>query len=146
MKRAVTLGELGEVAEEFAHALVPREDGATVVALYGDLGAGKTTFVQHLAKALGVAEPVTSPTFVIQKIYPLERQRFSRLVHVDAYRLEDEHELAVLGWSRLLQDSTALVVVEWANLIPNMLPEEVRSIWLAWQDENTRTIEYGKED
>ena len=79
--------ELEVFAKEVTAALAPRGHTAVVMALYGDLGAGKSAFVKALAKALGVSGIVTSPTFVLQKIYPLQNQKFERLIHIDAYRL-----------------------------------------------------------
>src|ERR1700739_2778621 len=97
------IGQFKEFAARFALGLAPHEDRATVVTLSGDLGAGKTTFVQAAANALGIEENVTSPTFVIEKIYQLPKKSdvrhrfFKRLVHVDAYRLEGPAELEKLG-------------------------------------------------
>src|ERR1700754_3179272 len=88
-KRIETVEELDREAEGFAGRLVPSAQGATLVTLTGELGAGKTTFTQSLARALGVTDTVTSPTFVLEKIYSLpdSTQGFTRLVHIDAYRL-----------------------------------------------------------
>jgi len=80
------LQEAEKVAQDFALALSPNAEAATVVGLYGDLGAGKTFFTQVVAKTLGVEENIVSPTFVIEKIYELVGQKFSHLIHIDAYR------------------------------------------------------------
>ena len=95
---------------------------ATVIGLFGDLGSGKTTFTQALARELGVTEDVTSPTFVIEKIYFLKDNQkpaenslrltktnhsenippiFEKLIHIDAYRLESGAELANLGFAEM---------------------------------------------
>ncbi len=102
---------------------------APVVALSGDLGAGKTTFVQTLAQFLGVGEPVTSPTFVLQKTYPVEHERLQALVHMDAYRLEDASDLSALGFSDLLEQPDHLVCVEWGERVAAALP--THTLWLA---------------
>lgn len=115
--------ELKKIAAEFAARLSPNPTGATLVALQGELGAGKTTFVQGVAKALGVEETVTSPTFVIEKIYKLEGQQFTHLVHMDAYRLKGAHELELLAWKELIQDPGNLIVLEWPELIAEAIPE-----------------------
>ena len=95
---------------------------AVVLALHGDLGVGKTTFVQILAAELGVQEVVTSPTFVIQKIYELNHAAWDALVHIDAYRLEEAKELAVLGWEETVTQARTLICVEWAERIDEVLP------------------------
>jgi tRNA threonylcarbamoyladenosine biosynthesis protein TsaE len=101
------------------------EDGAIVLALHGDLGAGKTTFMQHLARTLGVTETVVSPTFVIMKHYQLtDTQSFTDLYHLDAYRIEAEEEMAPLGFARLLAEPTALVAIEWAERVAQLLPPQ----------------------
>jgi tRNA threonylcarbamoyladenosine biosynthesis protein TsaE len=103
---------------------------ATVVALQGDLGAGKTTFTQQLASELGITETLQSPTYVLMKSYPLSFKnpypgiegRFDKLVHIDAYRLEKPEEFAALKPETFLQDPKALVVVEWPEKIEGQLP------------------------
>jgi len=94
------------------------------LALHGELGAGKTTFTQVLATELGVTETVTSPTFVIMKLYELSNQTFQKLVHIDAYRIEDDDEMRVLGFDSLLEEEGALICIEWAENISSLLPED----------------------
>jgi tRNA threonylcarbamoyladenosine biosynthesis protein TsaE len=94
----------------------------TVVALSGDLGAGKTTFVQQLAQILGVTEVVTSPTFVIVKSYDTTDTVFTTMAHMDAYRIEDDAELGPLNFANLLTTPSCLVCIEWAERISASLP------------------------
>lgn len=115
--------EVGEAATRFMRSVAPRISGATVVALSGDLGAGKTTFAQALARALGVEEAITSPTFTIEKIYALKDRLWQRLVHIDAYRLKGPHELEALDWREMITDPGNLVVIEWPERIAESLPE-----------------------
>ncbi|HUO50410.1 MAG TPA: tRNA (adenosine(37)-N6)-threonylcarbamoyltransferase complex ATPase subunit type 1 TsaE [Candidatus Paceibacterota bacterium] len=115
--------ELQEEAARFASRIVPHASAATIIALSGELGAGKTTFTQGIAKALGVDESVTSPTFVIEKIYALHDQKFARLIHVDAYRLESAHELEVLGWHEIASDAANLILIEWPEKVATLIPE-----------------------
>jgi tRNA threonylcarbamoyladenosine biosynthesis protein TsaE len=120
-------------------------DGAAVLALSGDLGAGKTTFVQTLARHLGVSEHVTSPTFVIMKRYSVPQgQRFNTLVHIDAYRVESPEELAILGLERELSDPQNLVCIEWAEKIPRLLPLSAAKLAFDLQG-SKRTLSYTKQ-
>ena len=114
--------ELQRDAARILADIVPAE-GATLLTLSGELGAGKTTFVQGIAEALGVREVVTSPTFVIEKVYTLEGQRWQRLIHIDAYRLHDPHELEMLGWKELLLDAGNLIVLEWPERVELIIPD-----------------------
>ena len=121
MKRTVRINGLASLrafAAEMADAL--RGTG-TVVALEGDLGSGKTTFVQALAAALGVTRPVTSPTFTLVCEYPLPGG--GRLVHMDLYRLSSEADLDALGFDEYLQ-SGDLVCIEWPDRAGGSLPPD----------------------
>lgn len=137
--KTVTIDTLESEVKRFLDTLAPGK-AATVVGLYGDLGAGKTTFVQTLAKRLGITEHVTSPTFVIQKVYALKRGKYSHLIHIDAYRLESSSELRALGWDELLKDPHNLIVVEWANLIEDILPEGAHKISLSVPEDATEGV------
>jgi tRNA threonylcarbamoyladenosine biosynthesis protein TsaE len=134
------LSEFDRAAQECTHALKPRADEATVVALHGDLGAGKTTFVQAAARALGVSEPVTSPTFVIQKTYALHAQKFSTLVHIDTFRLESPQELLALGWADTIADPGNVIYMEWAEKVADILPRSSAHVTITFVDESTRDI------
>lgn len=102
---------------------------ATVVALQGDLGAGKTTLTKQVAHILGVKGAITSPTFVIEKIYGLPRgKKFSRFIHIDAYRLQGSHELDALGWHEVVNDSQNLIFIEWPENVREALPEN--TLWV----------------
>ncbi len=119
-----SLDQLEAAAREILADLKARgpEQCAAVLALSGDLGAGKTTFTQTLARLLGVTENITSPTFVIMKKYPVVDDCFRQLIHVDAYRLASPEELRVLGFGAELLDAGNLVVVEWAEKVGTLLP------------------------
>jgi tRNA threonylcarbamoyladenosine biosynthesis protein TsaE len=108
---------------------VEATEQATVIALSGDLGAGKTILVQLLAKTLGVTEVVTSPTFTIMKGYELPPgQNFERLIHMDAYRIDDLAELTPLRFSEFLAMPKTLFCIEWAEKIEPALPADVIKI------------------
>ncbi|HUO56235.1 MAG TPA: tRNA (adenosine(37)-N6)-threonylcarbamoyltransferase complex ATPase subunit type 1 TsaE [Candidatus Paceibacterota bacterium] len=135
-------GAMKAEAARFLSTLLPRADGAMVIALSGDLGAGKTTFVQGISEALCVEERVTSPTFVIKKIYELESQPFGRLIHIDAYRLKDAHELETLGWHEIVADPRNLILVDWPERVASLIPANARH--LAFEGSGgARYITYG---
>ncbi len=122
-ERSNNSAELKSIAARLIHGLEPKT-GATVLALSGDLGAGKTTFSQGIAEALGVADTVSSPTFVIEKVYALSGQKFDRLIHIDAYRIKAVREMEVLGWGEMLNDEKSLVIVEWPERIADLIPDD----------------------
>jgi tRNA threonylcarbamoyladenosine biosynthesis protein TsaE len=121
-------------------------DAATVIALHGDLGAGKTTFVQALARQLGVTETVTSPTFVIMKSYETSDDMFSVLVHIDAYRIESTAEMDPLHFETILTSTHTLVCIEWAERIATLLPISTKHISFTLESNETRTITYGEKN
>jgi tRNA threonylcarbamoyladenosine biosynthesis protein TsaE len=115
---ASTVVDVAVLAKRIVAALEAAH-GLAHIALSGDLGAGKTTLVQAIARELGVVDTVTSPTFVVMKQYKIAKGRFDTLVHIDAYRIEDEAELGVLHARDLFDDSSNLVVVEWPEKVPS---------------------------
>lgn len=142
-KTVSTLADFTAEAERFAATLRPRESGATLVTLSGDLGAGKTAFTQGIARAYGVLEPVTSPTFVLEKEYALADVPFARLVHIDAYRLEGPDSLVPLAFRELMLDPGALVLFEWPERADGQLPLPAQAISITAHDDGSRTIAYG---
>lgn len=129
-------------ATRFAERLAPRAGTATLITLSGELGAGKTTFTQALARSLGVTEPVTSPTFVLEKVYELpESAAFSTLVHIDAYRLEGDRSLEPLDFTTLMQDPGTLILLEWPEMVATQLPAPAARLRLEVAGEG-RTISY----
>ena len=140
-ERTVSKEELSELALEIIRECRARGSGrAVVIALHGDLGAGKTTLVQALGAALGISEPTTSPTFTIMKGYETEDADFTHLIHMDAYRIEDLSELGPLRFTELLASPRTLFCIEWAEKITPALPSDVLNISLSVLDEETRTV------
>lgn len=111
----LTRDELVAWGEAFGRA----SHGPLVVALSGDLGAGKTTLAQAICRGYGVAEPVTSPTYALVHEYASPR---SPVYHLDLYRLEREDELTNIGWDDIVSDPRALVIVEWPDRAGSRLP------------------------
>lgn len=118
-----TLG-LGRSMGEVARA-------GDVIALLGDLGAGKTTLTQGIVRGLGYDQEVTSPTFSLVQEYLGGRLP---VFHFDFYRVEDEHELLDLGWDDYLERD-GLVIVEWPSLFPELLPEGTKWIRLSHRED-----------
>lgn len=118
----ILLKNLDEAARRALVSVEPHDTRATLVTLSGDLGAGKTTFVQAIARQLGVAEAIQSPTYVLMKKYMLAGQPFDVLVHIDAYRLDDPKQFAALDPASLLSAPRTLVCLEWPERVEGMLP------------------------
>lgn len=126
--------------------LLPPKGSATTVWLVGDLGAGKTTFVQTLAREMEVTEDVQSPTYVLMKSYSLPssrtqygtKRRFTRLVHIDAYRLTDQSEFAALKPGQFLSDPDTLVMIEWPERIAGALPAPDLTITFTSENANEK--------
>ncbi len=136
MKKLISnsLEETQKIAANWLSDLINRYaaspiDEAVVVGLSGHLGAGKTAFVKMIAKELGIKDDITSPTFVIMKIYEIgnvaslstaasnSNLPWKRLIHIDAYRLEQPEELEALCFEDVISDKNNLVLVEWPEQV-----------------------------
>lgn len=135
-------GETGKIAANLAHKITKNEPQkhAVVLALEGELGAGKTTFVKAFAKALKIKAHITSPTFVLMKRYVLTTNNFTRLFHIDAYRLKNYHDLASLGVPELMADTKNIILIEWADRIKPILPKKHIKIHIDHVDSKTRRL------
>ncbi len=146
-----------EATQEAAKLLVERilershiPGSATVISLSGELGAGKTVFVKGVARALGLTSEVTSPTYVIEKVYDLAHRDealvggnalpFDRLIHLDAYRLESPEELSAIGWHEILTDPKNLIFLEWPEMVDAVLPRRTIEVAITPQDDESRKI------
>ena len=112
------------------------------MALKGDLGSGKTTFVQGLAKGLDVKENITSPTFVILNLH--KSKKGLQLAHFDLYRLNNERDLEGIGATDYLGKDKIISVIEWPERAKKLLPKN--TIWITFEhiDENRRKITFKK--
>jgi len=109
---STSLEQTNQIAKEFAVTL----KGGDVIFLEGDLGAGKTTFVQGVLEALAYTEPVRSPTFSIMntyKLFPAQDRSFDKIVHMDFYRFESSNEVQSLGLDEMMEDKRAVFFIEW---------------------------------
>ena len=131
--------ETWAAARDFAAELKPGD----VVALEGDLGAGKTTFVQGVAAALGASRAVTSPTFCLVVEHPTDRLL---MVHMDLYRLHGPDDVLDLGWEDYLERGAALFV-EWPDRAGDLIPADAWHVSIAQGDsEEARVIRFRKGD
>ncbi len=135
-----------KIAKDFwDKILINSNDQSVIVGLFGDLGSGKTTFSQSLGKLLGVQEVMTSPTFVIMKKYSLvsfpgSQNKFSALIHIDAYRLESGRELLSLDFDREMKNPKNLILIEWPERVVEILPPDLIKINFKFINEKEREI------
>lgn len=131
-----SLDETQQFATDFAQKL----QGSDVVLLSGDLGAGKTSFTQGLAKALGVTKRILSPTFIVMRRYSLDSQKMKHFYHVDLYRLGSEKEIIELGLPEMMADPDAVTVIEWPEKLGSLQPKNAWKLQFAYVSENERKI------
>jgi tRNA threonylcarbamoyladenosine biosynthesis protein TsaE len=127
------------LGEKFAKNLKPGD----VLAFYGNLGSGKTTFIQGLAKGLGVNRRVISPTFIIVRHYKIEKGNF---YHIDLYRTETENDLIGLGIDEIIIDKENINAFEWAEKLGKLLPKKRIDINCKYVSENEREITIEKHE
>jgi len=128
------------LAKKFLRAKTKRKN-ALVFALMGELGSGKTTFVQGFLRGLGIKKKITSPTFVIAKNYKLKTKNYKQAYHIDCYRIKKADELLKLGLREVLENPQNIVLIEWAKKIKKILPKNF--VWLKFKHgpkENIRVI------
>ncbi|MEI7777193.1 MAG: tRNA (adenosine(37)-N6)-threonylcarbamoyltransferase complex ATPase subunit type 1 TsaE [bacterium] len=133
------LAETSKIASDFIASLKPAKR-ACVVGLFGELGAGKTTFTRSAAEVLGVEETVNSPTFVIERIFSVPNGAFKRFIHIDAYRLVHGQDLINLGWNEIVQDPENLIFIEWPEKVLDILPEDRIEVQFEHLNEKSRQI------
>jgi len=122
-----------EETKRLAVELAGKIQKGSVLALYGDLGSGKTTFTRYFVEALGLKNRVQSPTFVVAR-------KYGDVNHVDLYRLTNEEEARDIGIEEMLSDQNSITLIEWPEIIENILPEKTIKIYFEYIDENTRKI------
>jgi len=141
-----------KIAEKLAQLL----KGGAVLCFYGNLGSGKTTFIQGLAKGLGIKENITSPTFVLLKQYRIKKTKKQKnkktcrsalhapknFYHLDCYRLSSVNEALDLGIEEIWDDPSNIIAIEWAEKINDILPKERIDICLEHARDNKRKITF----
>ena len=131
---------------DFAKKYALKLKGGEIIGLIGDLGAGKTIFAKGLALGLGVKETVTSPTFVLMKIYPIKSRasKIKFLCHIDAYRVKKAKDIEAIGAGDYFDRLDTVTVIEWADRILSFLPEKMIVIDFALYKNNRRNIHIKK--
>ena len=120
---------------EFAETIAQKLNFGNTILLFGDMGAGKTTFTKSLLKALGVKSTVTSPTFTIVNQYNVKGGKIN---HFDMYRLEDESEAIEIGLEEMLNDKQSINIVEWPQKASYILPHNCIHVSINILGENER--------
>lgn len=126
--------------KKFASEFAKRLRLGDLLCLYGDLGSGKTTFVQGLAEGLDFKKRVLSPTFVFVRIYPLGSRKL-KLIHIDLYRVEKIEDADSLGLEDFWSDPKNIVVIEWAERVKDLLPKKRVNVTFEYVDGDRRRIE-----
>ena len=142
-----TITNSTEETEKFGIELSTKLKGGDIVLLSGNLGAGKTALVKGIAKGFGIKNTITSPTFTLMNVYPINQKSttISQLVHIDTYRLKDEQELVEIGAEDYLGKPNTVCLIEWPDKIEgllqkynkkNFIPVEIKQM----EDSNEREI------
>lgn len=124
--------ETAKLGEEFSEKV---KNGGTIL-LYGDLGAGKTTFVQGLAKGLGIKKRIISPTFIVIRSYNEDK-----FYHIDLYRIENEKDIEGLGIEDILKDDKNIIAIEWPEKIKKIVPKKRIELFFSYLNDQKRKIE-----
>jgi tRNA threonylcarbamoyladenosine biosynthesis protein TsaE len=137
MHAAIIISTSKEATLAFAEKFAKTLKGGDFLAFYGNLGSGKTTFIQGLAKGLGIEKRIISPTFIILRHHKLSKGNF---YHVDLYRTRSKHDLLGIGLDQIIQDENNIVALEWAGKMGEMLPKKRIDVKLEYLGDNRRKI------
>lgn len=137
-----TTSQSEKETQDIGFNLAKNLKGGEVVALMGNLGAGKTIFTKGLARGLGVKKIITSPTFILMKAYKIKHDKIENFIHVDAYRLKNERDLREIGLIDWLGKENSVVVIEWAEKVKKILPKTTTWVKIkSGKGETERTID-----
>lgn len=147
-----SLKDTQKIAQNLAKKIIKNNlrKQAITIALEGELGAGKTTFVKGFARALGIKSYITSPTFVLLKRYKLPNfaktssggqvTGYKLLFHIDAYRLKNYSNLLPLGIKNIIAEPTNIILIEWSERVKQILPHKHIKVHIDHIDEHSRKI------
>ena len=130
-----------EETKNLGQLLAQELKGGEVLALLGNLGSGKTTFIKGLAQGLGIKHVITSPTFVLMKVYPVKRHHIRQLVHIDCYRVAGR-ELSKIGLGDYLNEPHTVVAIEWAEKLKHLPKMTIPISFQHGKKLNLRTISW----
>ncbi len=147
--------ETQKFAADFVKKILKiKSEKAIIVGLIGELGVGKTIFAKGFAKGLGINEVITSPTFVLERIYRFrpkadppraeKDKSFKLFIHIDAYRIGKAKEITDLGFKDLARDSRNIILIEWADRVKKILPKNYIEIKFEHTIDNRRKITIGQ--
>ena len=168
MSKQTVITNNAEETKALGASVVKSLHEVNIIALHGELGSGKTTFVQGIAEGLGIKKRIISPTFIIIRKYEVPKFYFSsevsdnersreiinkssrraalartiNLYHIDLYRLEDDAQMNNLGLSEIIEDPSNLVVIEWAERMGNLLPQKRIDISFEYVDGDKRKVSF----
>ena len=135
-KKTKKLGEI--LAKEILKTHLKRK--AFVVGLEGDLGGGKTTFLQGFARGLKIKEKILSPTFIIFRKFKIQNSKFKVFYHIDCYKIKKAKEFLNLGFKEIIENPKNIVAIEWAENIKKILPKDTKILKFEFVDPNKRKI------
>jgi len=141
--------ETQKIAEDLARELINKNitKTAVIIGLKGDLGSGKTTFLQGFGKGLGVKEKILSPTFLIMKKFHVSGFKFHYFYHIDCYRINNPKELLDLGFEKILKNPQNIVAIEWSDKIKKIIKDiRAEAIFINFKfiSKNKRKISFSK--
>lgn len=135
-----------EETQRLAQKIADEVRDGGCLCLFGDLGSGKTTFTQGLARALGITGNISSPTFLLARSYKIPSNEIANqtFYHLDLYRLGTIKEIREIGLAEMLADNQGIVVIEWSEKLGDLLPKSRIELHFTYVDEQTRNISIKK--
>jgi len=130
-----------KIGKTVAKEILKIKKGPIVLGLEGELGGGKTTFLQGFAKGLGSGEKITSPTFVILKRFRFFQGYFRSFYHIDCYRIKKIREILNLNFKKIISNPQNIIAIEWSDRIKKILPKKTLIIKFNFIDKTKRRIE-----
>ncbi len=138
MKTIISQNE--KQTKEIGKSLIKKYPNKKIFSLSGNLGSGKTILTKGLAESLNIKRNITSPTFIILNNYKIKNNKFTNLIHIDAYRLKNKKDLENIGFFDLIKQNDSIMVIEWGNKIKKYLPKQTLNIKFTILKNNYRKL------